>query len=136
MARIRLLSTDFDGTLIAIGSRGSCPPDFAAALELHRRRGGSWAINTGRSLEHALEGLRLFNAPVEPDFLLTTEREIYRRVASDHWLAHGEWNLISRRRHDELFDQALELFEFVERLAQESDHVTIFYEQGCPAGLV
>jgi len=136
MSHIRLLSTDFDGTLIAIGSNGRCPPDFAAALEEHSRRDGLWAINTGRSLDHALEGLEHFNAPVPPDFLLTNEREIYRRMAHGHWLPHGDWNSISRRRHEELFGQALEMFAFVERLAQESDHVTVLYEEELPAGLV
>jgi HAD superfamily hydrolase (TIGR01484 family) len=136
MSHIRLLSTDFDGTLIAMGSRGRCSPDFAAALEEHRSRGGLWAINTGRSLEHATEGIKIFNAPVLPDFLLTNEREIYRRAAGGHWLSHGDWNSISRRRHGELFDQALEMFSFIEQLAQESDHVAILYEAELPAGLV
>jgi len=136
MSHVRLLSTDFDGTLIAMGSRGRCPPDFAAAIEVHSRDGGLWAINTGRSLDHAVEGLKLFDAPVTPDFLLTNERDIYRPTADGRWVAHGDWNSVSRRRHEELFEQALEMFAFVERLAQESGHVTILYEAKVPAGLV
>jgi hydroxymethylpyrimidine pyrophosphatase-like HAD family hydrolase len=136
MSRIRLLSTDFDGTLIAIGSQGRCPPDFAAALDEHSRRGGFWAINTGRSLEHAIDGLRIFNAPLEPDFLLTNEREIYRKTSEGRWMPHGDWNSISRRRHGELFGEAHEMFAFVERLAQESDQITVLYEHELPAGLV
>jgi hydroxymethylpyrimidine pyrophosphatase-like HAD family hydrolase len=136
MSHIRLLSTDFDGTLIAMGSHGHCPPDFAAAIEKHCRADGLWAINTGRGLDHAVEGLKHFNAPVPPDFLLTNEREIYRRTADGHWVPHGDWNAVSRRRHEELFKDALEMFAFVERLAQESDHITILYEDELPAGLV
>jgi hydroxymethylpyrimidine pyrophosphatase-like HAD family hydrolase len=136
MASIRLLSTDFDGTLIAIGSNGRCSPAFAAALEEHRRRGGLWAINTGRSLHHAIEGLKFFNAPLMPDFLLTNEREVHRRTAGGLWAAHGDWNSISLRRHGELFGQALEMFAFIERLAQESEQITILYEEELPAGLV
>ena len=136
MSRIRLVSTDFDGTLIAIGSNGRCPPNFAAILEEHNRCGGLWAINTGRSLNHVIDGLELFNAPVAPDFLLTNEREIYRRTNDGHWTSYGDWNSISRRRHGELFEQALEMFAFVERLAQESEQITILYEEELPAGLV
>ena len=136
MSRIRLLSTDFDGTLIAIGSNGVCPPNFAAALEEHHRHGGLWAINTGRSLHHAMDGLKLFNAPLAPDFLLTNEREVYRRTAAGQWMPHGDWNSISRRRHEELFEQALEMFAFIERLEKESDQITILYEEELPAGLV
>ena len=136
MSRVRLLSTDFDGTLIAMGSKGRCPPQFATVLERHKRGGGLWAINTGRSLKHTIEGLDLFGAPQEPDFLLTNEREIYARNARGLWMPHGEWNAVCRRRHEELFEQALEMFAFVERLAQESDSITVLYEQKLPAGLV
>ncbi len=136
MSSIRLLSTDFDGTLIAMGSRGHCPPDFARALEEHCRANGLWAINTGRSLEHAIEGLELFRAPVWPDFLLTSEREIHRRTVGGRWEPHGDWNSVCRRRHEELFKGAVEMFSFVERLAQESDHITMLYEDELPAGLV
>jgi hydroxymethylpyrimidine pyrophosphatase-like HAD family hydrolase len=136
MSRIRLLSTDFDGTLIAMGSRGRCTPHFAAVLEEHRRRGGLWAINTGRSLDHTIEGLNLFDAPLNPDFLLTNEREIYGRTTDGLWMSHGDWNSICRRRHEELFKQAFEMFAFVERLAQESEHITVLYEGELPAGLV
>ncbi len=136
MTHIRLLSTDFDGTLIPMGSRGHCSMEFAAALEEHVRANGLWAINTGRSLDHAVEGLELFRAPVWPDFLLTNERDIYRRTAEGGWEPYGDWNSISRRRHDELFQEALEMFAFVEQLAQESDYLTILYEDDLPAGLV
>ena len=136
MAQIRLLSTDFDGTLIAMGSRGRCSPDFAAALEEHRGNGGLWAINTGRTLEHAIDGLQLFDAPLAPDFLLTNEREIFRRDSSGDWVPHGDWNSVSRQRHAALFGGALEIFAVVEQLAQESDCITILYEDQFPAGLV
>ena len=136
MSRVRLLSTDFDGTLIAMGSKGRCTPQFAAVLERHERRGGLWAINTGRSLNHTIDGLNLFGAPLEPDFLLTNEREIYARNARGLWMAHGEWNSVCRRRHEELLEEALEMFAFVERLAQESDSITVLYEEKLPAGLL
>jgi hydroxymethylpyrimidine pyrophosphatase-like HAD family hydrolase len=136
MAQVRLLSTDFDGTLIPMGSRGRCSPDFAAALEEHRGNGGLWAINTGRTLDHAIDGLELFDAPLTPDFLLTTEREIYRRDPKGQWVPHGDWNSVSRHRHAELFRGALEMFAAVEQLAQESDYITILYEDQLPAGLV
>ncbi len=136
MSRIRLLSTDFDGTLIPMGSEEACPSRFAAALNEHHGRGGLWAINTGRSLDHAVDGLRLFNAPLEPHFLLTHEREIYRKRADGSWIPHGDWNSICHRKHIELFGQALEIFAFIEQLAQETEGITVLYEEKAPAGLV
>ena len=133
---IRLLSTDFDGTLIAMGSRSRCSANFAAALENHSRSGGLWAINTGRSLGHTIEGLELFQAPIWPDFLLTNERDIYRRIRGGHWEPHGDWNTLCHRRHQDLFKDAIEMLSLLERFAQASDHITILYEDGIPAGLV
>jgi hydroxymethylpyrimidine pyrophosphatase-like HAD family hydrolase len=136
MRRVRLMTTDFDGTLIRMGSEGRCTPRFATALEEHDRRGGWWAVNTGRSLDHAIEGLEFFDAPLAPNFLLTNEREIYRRTADGDWIAHGDWNSVCHRRHAELFGQALEIFAFVEQLAQQTEGITILYEEKVPAGLV
>ena len=73
MSHLRLLSTDFDGTLIEHFSDGRCTPEFAEVLLQHKKQGGVWAVNTGRGLVHAMEGVEKFQAPVQPDFLLTNE---------------------------------------------------------------
>lgn len=133
---MRLISTDFDGTLIEPGSEGRCPEAFAAALDDHAGRGGLWALNTGRSLEHALHGIELFRPPVSPDFLLTNERDVFRRGDGLGWVAHGTWNETCRRRHAELFQEADKIFSFVHGLAGEIPHFTVLYENDLPAGLV
>src|SRR5260221_9574501 len=106
MAGIRLISTDFDGTLIGHPSDGRCVPALARILSDFKSSGGLWAVNTGRSLAHTIEGLEIFRAPVEPDFLLTHEREIYHRNATGKWQDFGDWNQISRERHAELFHRS------------------------------
>jgi hydroxymethylpyrimidine pyrophosphatase-like HAD family hydrolase len=131
-----LISTDFDGTLIEPGTEGRCSRAFAAALDDHARRGGLWAVNTGRSLEHTLQGLEHFQPPVSPDFLLTNERDVFRRGDSFGWVAHGEWNETCRRRHAELFQEAGKIFSFVHELAEEYPHFTVLYEKDLPAGLI
>lgn len=135
MGKIRLISTDFDGTLIGFGSDGKCPAALARKLESHARGGGLWAINTGRSLFHVKEGLERFEAPVSPDFVLTNEREIYRWHEND-WLDHGDWNAACVIRHREMFEDAGNLLERIERLARDSGEATVIYEGGLPAGLV
>jgi len=133
---MRLLSTDFDGTLIGFDSDGRCSPAFAEALVRHHGAGGRWAINTGRTLDHAIAGFERFDAPVTPDFLLTNEREIYRRTPGGGWEAHGDWNADCQRRHDDLFRIAGDMFSFVERLKSEWGGITVISEGGAPAGLV
>lgn len=136
MAFLRLLSTDFDGTLIAHPSDGRCSSSFADVLEEHRKTGGLWALNTGRSLEHAIEGVQLFAAPCEPDFLLTNEREIFRRTGKRMWEPDRAWNELCRLRHEELFANAGGVFSSIAKLAEHSPDVTIIEEAGAPVGLV
>lgn len=136
MTGIRLLSTDFDGTLITHGSDGRCGRALAAALEAHKSSGGLWAINTGRSLEHAIEGIEKFHSPVTPDFVLTNEREIYRRSGTGDWHDHGSWNNICHERHRALFEKSAPLLAAIEELAESSREARIVYERGTPAGIV
>lgn len=135
MPSIRLLSTDFDGTLSEPLKGGSCPAVFAEQIERHAAAGGLWAVNTGRSLDHAISGIEEFGAPVSPDFLLTTERNIYRRTREEGWVAESVWNLECQRRHEQLFREAAEMFGIVERMAARVAGVTILHEEDAPAGL-
>jgi len=136
MSHLRLLSTDFDGTLIDHSSDGRCSAAFAEVLILHRRAGGLWALNTGRSLDQAIEGLAAFGAPVEPDFLLTNERDIFLRNAAGTWAAHHEWNERCHLRHAELFVRARDVIRRVCELAAGTPDITIIQENGRPIGLV
>lgn len=131
----RLLSTDFDGTLIHSGD-GLCPGSLAEFLREHHQRGGKWAINTGRGLDHILEGLETFSPPVAPDFLLVHEREIYRREGAD-WVAYGDWNANCRKDHADLFQRSDALFMRIQEFADASDNtVTVLHEESGPVGLI
>lgn len=136
MPNIRLLSTDFDGTLIGFDSDGRCSPDFARALQDHHDQGGLWAVNTGRSLEHAVQGLRRFDPPVQPDFLLTCEREVYRRMADGQWESHGHWNETCRQRHEELYSLAEELYTLIADRAETRGGIEMIWEEGRLVGFV
>lgn len=136
MPRIRLLSTDFDGTLIGHASDGRCARGLARALRDHKAAGGLWAVNTGRGIEHAIEGIERFDAPVTPDFLLTNEREIFRSDSLGGWEAYGEWNIECERRHRELFLRAKAVFRHIESLARRTEGVSVIYEAGDPMGIV
>ena len=136
MSHLRLLSTDFDGTLIEHPSDGRCSTAFAEVLILNQKAGGLWALNTGRSLDHAREGLALFAAPVLPNFLLTNEREIFLRTRDGAWTPHHEWNMRCQRRHAELFEEASDIIQRVCDLAARRSDITIIHENAIPVGLV
>src|SRR5216117_4615263 len=117
---IKLLSIDFDGTLV---SRVSEPVLDAQCMELIRelqRAGAIWAINTGRSVDLLESGLADFALPIRPDFILTTERDVFRPGRNgDKWEPFGDWNERCARDHAELFSSAqsvlAEVIEFVTR---------------------
>jgi len=134
--RIRLISTDFDGTLVGHPGDGSCVPELASALSDFKASGGLWAINTGRSLPHAIEGVEIFSAPVEPDFLLTHEREIYRRDVGGQWVAAGDWNRVCRERHAELLHESGGIFPRIRAMLDGARDVTWIREDGESIGLI
>ncbi|GAB4179587.1 MAG: hypothetical protein Fur0032_20300 [Terrimicrobiaceae bacterium] len=133
---IRLLSTDFDGTLIAFGGTGACTRDLAEVLDDHRRSGGLWAVNTGRSMEHTMEGLARFGGPCEPDFILTNERDVHRRLESGGWEPHEPWNHRCREDHDALHEAASPIFREIEEWFIRRPTIKVIYEEGRLAGLV
>jgi hydroxymethylpyrimidine pyrophosphatase-like HAD family hydrolase len=63
---IRLLSTDFDGTLVDHFGNPAVDPELFSTLKMLQSRGVFWAINTGRDLPFVDDGLREFDFTVTP----------------------------------------------------------------------
>jgi HAD superfamily hydrolase (TIGR01484 family) len=134
-APIQLISTDFDGTLV---SHANDPVFDRACMGLIRdlQRGGAiWAINTGRSVSLLEEGLEDFSFPVQPDFILTSERDVFRPTDRG-WEPYGDWNARCAQAHVELYQTASSV------LAEVVDYIThrtkarVIYEADEPAGLI
>ncbi len=101
---VLLISTDFDGTLVEHGNPAPFSPLLVEILHALRARGVRWVINTGRSLSSLEEGLESFALPIHPDFVITTEREVFQPAARGRgWEDLGPWNARCARLHDELF---------------------------------
>jgi len=111
MTRIRLLSTDFDGTVIDHSGGAMVSDALMDRIESLRGHGAVWAMNSGRGLEMMMDGLHLL--PVQPDYLLTAEREVFRRSPSGGWEDFGDWNRRCRERHHGLFEGAREVLDRV-----------------------
>lgn len=133
---IRLLSTDFDGTLIGHEPDARTAKSLADALGLLRQAGALWAVNTGRQLWFALEGLEHAHLPHDPEYVLTSEKDIYHRVEEGNWEAFGDWNARTERQTLDLFGRAAHVFEAIERLARQEDGIEVLYENGRLAGLM
>lgn len=134
--RIRLLSTDFDGTLIGHEPDARTAASLASALRALRERGAVWAVNTGRQLWFALEGLEHARLPHDPDFVLSSEKDVYRRVGDGEWEAFGEWNAHTESRTVDLLGRAGHVLEAVRELSDADKNVEILYENGRVGGLM
>src|SRR5215831_698871 len=129
---IRLLSIDFDGTLV---SRPTEPVFNSQCMELIRElqeAGAIWAINTGRSVDLLEKGLAEFALPIRPDFILTTERDVFRPGQNgEKWEAFGDWNQRCARDHADLFSSAGSvLSEFVNFVTNQTKARLIYNSEG------
>jgi len=133
---IRLLSTDFDGTLIGHEPDARTAASLGAALRELRERGAVWAVNTGRQLWFALEGLEHAHLPHDPEFVLTSEKDIFHRVEQGAWEAFGDWNARIEQRTADLFGRASHVLSAIEDMVAREDGIEVLYENDRLAGLM
>jgi len=133
---IRLLSTDFDGTLIGHEPDARTAESLTGALCDLRAKGATWAVNTGRQLWFALEGLEHARLPHDPEFVLSSEKDIFRRVGEDEWEAFGEWNAHTEQRTVDLLGRASLVLDAIREMSDRERNVEILYENGRVAGLM
>jgi len=134
---IRLISTDFDGTIV---SHVSEPVLDRACLELIRQLQGNgtvWAVNTGRSVDLLQTGLEDFGFSIHPDFILTSERDVHKPASNGRrWEPFGDWNERCAREHATLFSSAASILKDVIHFVNSNTNARILYESHGPAGLI
>lgn len=101
---IKLVSTDFDGTLFVEFENPPIPVRLQRLLADLQMQGTKWVVNTGRDMSGLMEALGRANTAVQPDFVVLVEREIYLRDGT-RYVPHTEWNSKCSRLHKELFER-------------------------------
>jgi len=99
---IKLVSTDFDGTLFAEFENPPIPARFVSLISDFQVRGGKWVINTGRDMSSLMEALARSRITVQPDYLVLVEREIYQHDGV-RYVPVEHWNGACQRDHAALF---------------------------------
>jgi hypothetical protein len=134
---IRLLSTDFDGTLVAHGLDPGLDRGCMEHIEKLQENGVIWAINTGRSVDLLESGLADFDFPIHPDFILTSERDIFRPSSNGgKWEPYGDWNERVARDHAELFHSAESVLAEVVDFVSQKTKARLLYHTAGLEGLV
>jgi len=134
---IKLLSIDFDGTLVSRVSEPVLDLQCMKLIGELQRRGVIWAINTGRSVDLLESGLADFGFPIRPDFILTTERNVFRPAGNgDKWEPFGDWNERCARDHSELFSSAHSILAEVVDFVNQTTKARLIYEGDRLEGLV
>src|SRR3954469_20969648 len=99
---VKLISTDFDGTLFAEFEDPPIPLELQEMIGELQGQGAKWVINTGREMASLMEALARAKVGIEPDYLILVEREIYYHQDSSS-LGLEEWNASCAQRHADLF---------------------------------
>ncbi len=137
MPDLRLLSTDFDGTLVAHDSDPVLDPRCMDLIQELQDGGTIWAINTGRSIPLLESGLLDFGFPVQPDYVMTSERDIFRPGKNgSRWEPFGEWNSRVARDHVELFASTSQLLREVLDYVSRTTKARILYDGNDVEGLI
>lgn len=99
---IKLISTDFDGTLFEEYGKPPIPERVLTLIGKMQERGAKWVINTGRDLASLTQALTDAGVSIQPDYLVLIEREIHMNEGT-RFVGLTEWNAACSRDHAELF---------------------------------
>ena len=132
---IKLISTDFDGTLFAEFESPPVPLKLQSLIASLQAAGAKWVINTGRDLSSLLESVGRAQLTVQPDFTVTVEREIHRHDAS-RYVEDRAWNRLCRQAHSELFRHVRPHLPIIREWVQSRFSATIYEDVYSPFCLI
>ena len=132
---IKLISTDFDGTLFAEFENPPVPLKLQGLIASLQAVGAKWVINTGRDLSSLLESVGRAQLTVQPDFTVTVEREIHRHDGS-RYVEERAWNRLCQQAHAELFRHVRPHLPVIRQWVQSRFSATIYEDIYSPFCLI
>jgi HAD superfamily hydrolase (TIGR01484 family) len=132
---IKLISTDFDGTLFAEFENPPIPEPLLQLIASLQAGGAKWVINTGREMSSLMETLARAGISLEPDYLVLVEREIHLHRDSQY-VGLQEWNAKCSRTHADLYALVQPALPRVIAWIQDHFHVSIYEDAYSPLCLI
>ena len=133
--RLRLLCTDFDGTIAEADGRAISAPFFEKIIEARKTGPLYWVINTGRTFESLREELIARKAPIWPDWVVALEREIWL-VRDRRGVGWFEWNRKCELMHTQLFESVAPVWKLVEDFISRHTKAKLVQDAGSPLGII
>ncbi len=129
---IKLISTDFDGTLFAEFENPPVPPQLQKIIGDLQAQGAKWVINTGREMASLMEAMGRAHLSVKPDYLVLVEREIYTHE-NLNYVGLEDWNDGCTKAHEELFRRVREdLLFLTDWVTQRFSSTTLYADAYSP----
>jgi hydroxymethylpyrimidine pyrophosphatase-like HAD family hydrolase len=133
---IRLISTDFDGTLVDFEPHQKRPDLFVEWIEGWQARGpGIWMLNTGRWIESVEERWATLKIGVRPLWVGCGERELYR-LERGRYVSWEPWNRECQEAHDQLVVEMADALREVRRFLERDTGAKVVFERNVFAGAV
>jgi len=132
---LKLICTDFDGTLAEADGR-PVSDIFFDRLAAWRQRGDVyWIINTGRTFASLEEDLIRRKVPVWPNWVVALEREIWL-VRDRRGVGWFEWNRKCELMHTQLFESVHPVWKQVEDYVVRHTKAKLVEDAGSPLGII
>jgi HAD superfamily hydrolase (TIGR01484 family) len=132
---IKLISTDFDGTLFAEFENPPIPERLVTLIRALQSRGAKWVINTGRDMSSLMEALARSQIGLQPDFLVLVEREIYQHNGV-RYAPMPDWNAACARDHAALFARVRPEVASLMDWVNSNFHATVYEDAYSPFCLI
>ncbi len=132
---IKLISTDFDGTIFAEFENPPIPVKLQEIIGELQEGGAKWVINTGRDMSGLMEALGRAKISVEPDYLVLVEREIHSHDGV-RYVGLEEWNSQCSRSHQQLFSRIIPDLPRITDWINARFHATVYEDPFSPFCLI
>jgi hydroxymethylpyrimidine pyrophosphatase-like HAD family hydrolase len=132
---LRLICTDFDGTLAEPEHKPISPIFFERLLAWRKLGQVYWIINTGRTFPSLEEELVRRKTPIWPNWVVALEREIWL-IRDRRGVGWYEWNHKCELLHGQLFESVSPIWKQVEDYVARHTRAQLVEDAGSPLGII
>jgi len=132
---LRLICTDFDGTLAEAESTPISNIFFERLLTWRKLGPVYWVINTGRTFSSLKEELEKRKTPIWPNWVVALEREIWL-IRDRRGIGWYEWNHKCELLHLQLFESVRPIWKPIKDYVARHTKAQVVEDAGSPLGII